>query len=146
MPPRTWQVVFDAIRTFLEGGQGRYVITAAHCLPQLPPPHPTSYTEERTYAKLLSSIKRKRRGVWAECFFVDPVADLAVLGSPDNQALWGEAEAYNALTERAVPLPIGQLPVPTGRDPEAIELARRTGSPKLLKSDMGEEFGACRVA
>jgi hypothetical protein len=27
------------------------------------------------------------------------VADVAVLGSPDNQALWDEAEAYEALTE-----------------------------------------------
>jgi hypothetical protein len=25
--------------------------------------------------------------VWAECLFVDPIADLAVLGAPDSQEL-----------------------------------------------------------
>jgi hypothetical protein len=29
--------------------------------------------------------------VWAECLFVDPVADLAVLGPVDGQELYDEA-------------------------------------------------------
>jgi hypothetical protein len=62
----------------------RFVITAAHCLPRLPPSLSFSFIEERTYAKLLGPIGRKRTPVWAECCFVDPIADLAVLWSPDR--------------------------------------------------------------
>jgi hypothetical protein len=57
---------------------GRCVITAAHCLPHLPPPHPASYTAERTYTKLLGGLDEEC-AIWAECLFVDPVADVAVL-------------------------------------------------------------------
>jgi hypothetical protein len=32
-----------------------------------------------------------------ECIFVDPIADLAVLGAPDNQALDEEALAWDDL-------------------------------------------------
>jgi len=52
----------------------RLVITAAHCLPHFPPCHGTSYTEERTYKKLLAPLKAKPT-VWAECLFADPIAD-----------------------------------------------------------------------
>jgi len=85
----------------------RYVVTAAHCLPQLPPEAPAEI-EDLMYAKLLGPLGAEPT-VWAECVFVDPVADLAVLGSPDNQELWEEAEAYAALVDNAVPLPIGRL-------------------------------------
>jgi hypothetical protein len=34
----------------------RYVITAAHCLPELPPAHGASKLEERTYQKLLGPL------------------------------------------------------------------------------------------
>ena len=33
-----------------------FVVTAAHCLPHLPPPHPWSYEEERTYGALLGPV------------------------------------------------------------------------------------------
>ena len=83
---------------------GRVVITAAHCLPELPPPHRASYTKERTYADFLSPLGQEPT-VWAECLFVDPVSDLAVFGSPDNQELSDEADAYEAprRERRAVP-------------------------------------------
>jgi hypothetical protein len=45
--------------------------------------------------------------VLAECLFVDPVADLAVLGTPNTQALYDEADACKALTDAAEALPIG---------------------------------------
>src|SRR5262249_24982412 len=38
------------------------------------------------------------------------VADIAVLGSPDGQALYDEAEAYDMLVEEAGALNIGTLP------------------------------------
>jgi len=47
--------------------------------------------------------------VWAECIFVDPIADLAVLCEPDNQELSAEAEAYQRLIGEAVPFNLGRL-------------------------------------
>jgi Trypsin-like peptidase domain len=98
------------------GAQGivkRLVITAAHCLPvdddgrlKLPPPHPASHLHERTYPELLGA----EPAVWAECLFVDPIADIAVLGTPDNQALHDEAEAYQKLVTSARCWPIADAP------------------------------------
>ena len=42
----------------------------------------------------------------AECLFVDPISDLAVLGPPDNQGLSAEYEAYEKLMAPAAPLSI----------------------------------------
>jgi hypothetical protein len=86
------------------------VITAAHCLPKkLPPPHPARYLEEATYRRLLGPLAGKRT-VWAECLFVDPVADIAVLGQPDDQALSEEADAYNELVAGLTPLMVADAP------------------------------------
>jgi hypothetical protein len=85
-------------------GQG-LVITAAHCLPKLPPAMSFSFLEKRTYAKLLGDINAPPT-IAAECLFVDPVADIAVLGEPDNQALPEAAEAYGILTGRVPDIPI----------------------------------------
>jgi hypothetical protein len=90
--------------------QGRLIVTASHCLERggesyLPPPVSFSHLEERLIGPLGGE-----QTVWAECLFVDPVADLAVLGSPDRQELWEEAVAYDALVEAAVPLKLGTLP------------------------------------
>ena len=63
---------------------GMVVITAAHCLPSLPPPHPFSHTEERTYANFIGPLGTEPT-VWAECLFVDPVADIAVLAHPTTR-------------------------------------------------------------
>jgi hypothetical protein len=61
--------------------------------------------------------------VWAECLFVDPIADIAVLGSPDDQVLCEQAQVYDALIDAAVPLPLEhivlirdpvQIPAPPG--------------------------------
>jgi hypothetical protein len=68
------------------------VITAAHCLPHLPSAHGASYAKERTYANLLGP----RDGlptVLAECVFVDPIADIAVLAAPVG--LYEEFEDYD---------------------------------------------------
>lgn len=88
----------------------RYVITAAHCLPTLPPPEAALAYEEYTYFKLLGRFRGKRT-VAAEMVFVDPIADLAVLGTPDSQELPAKARAYENLVEAAVALPIADLPV-----------------------------------
>jgi hypothetical protein len=87
------------------------IITACHCLPRLPLAHPASYLEERTYKTLLGPL-RDKPCVWAECLFADPIADIAVLGTPDTQDLYKEAEAYNRLVVGRDPLQIGDAPPP----------------------------------
>lgn len=98
-------------------GRDRLILTAAHCLfkngrPKLPPPHAFSYLHEKTYPKLLGPLGTKptKLTVWAECLFADPVADIAVLGTPDTQELAEHAEAYDALVESAKPLVIADAP------------------------------------
>jgi hypothetical protein len=72
-------------------------------------PDPASYLHERTYHALL--------GAWgaecivaAECLFVDPVSDIAVLGSPDGQELSDEEEGYEALMETGIALKVSDPP------------------------------------
>jgi hypothetical protein len=93
----------------IEADQRRYVITAAHCLPRLPAVHSFSYIEERTYRRLLGPLTAGRRTVWAECAFVDPVADIAVLAEPDNNSLPHEHERYVVLTAPVTPFLLGAL-------------------------------------
>ena len=90
----------------------RLVVTAAHCLPHLPPAHAASYVHERTYPNLVGQL-HGARNVSAEYLFVDPIADIAVLGSPElgdpnDQDAREQAEAYDALTKGAPPLRIGK--------------------------------------
>ncbi len=86
----------------------RLVVTAAHCLPHLPPAHASSFYSDRTYGGLLASLDDSKTNVWAECLFADPVADIAVLGCPDQQQLYEEASAYDSLTEGVSFLRIGK--------------------------------------
>jgi hypothetical protein len=107
--------VGDGGRGFVIEAGDRIVITAAHCLVAddrpLPPAHPWSYTAERTYPGLLGPLCEAKPTVWAECLFVDPIADIAVLGSPDNQELSDEAEAYEQLIRTVPrPFPIAEAP------------------------------------
>jgi hypothetical protein len=81
----------------------RIVITAAHCLPHLPPPMTVSSAEDRMYTDFLGPIGGAR-SIWAECLFVDPVADIAVLGKPAHDDLIEESENYTAFVEGLDPL------------------------------------------
>src|SRR6266487_3884968 len=97
------------------GRRDRLVITAAHCLTRkgevsLPPPMNFSYTQERTYPTLLGPLGKKPT-VWAECLFVDPISDIAVLGPPDDQALYDEYNAYETLMEEANDFPLTSAPM-----------------------------------
>jgi hypothetical protein len=67
--------VSDGRGFVVELNAARYVLTAGHCLPNLPPAHLASYIEERTFPNLLAPLG-KDPTVWAECLFVDPVADI----------------------------------------------------------------------
>jgi hypothetical protein len=86
--------------------RSRYVITAAHCLPELPSAHPFSLTHERTY-RLLGPLGGKP-SIAVECLVVDPIADLAVLGAPDGRAGFDEA-AYEAFVDGCSALRVGTV-------------------------------------
>jgi hypothetical protein len=87
----------------------RYIITAGHCLPRMPRCHGFSLLEERTFQKLLARLN-ERPSVWCECLFLDPIADIAVLGAPDDQELYEQADAYEALVATITPLTIAEPP------------------------------------
>ena len=87
----------------------RLIITAAHCLPSLPPCHPGAYLEELTYGKLLGPLNGKCT-IAVECRFADPIADIAVLGPPDNQVLDQDAEAYDLLVDNMATLTLADAP------------------------------------
>ena len=96
----------------------RIVITAAHCLEHasradkkqgLPTCHPGRFLQEATYGNLLGPLRGEPR-VWAACLFADPIADIAVLGQPDNQELSDKADAYDRLTEKMATFAVGDAP------------------------------------
>jgi hypothetical protein len=97
-------------RGFVVGSGDRFVITASHCLPELPPCHCGSYPEERTF-RVLGPLSAEACTITAECLFVDPVADLAVLGLPDMEVFEDDSKAYQALVQAATSLPIAELPL-----------------------------------
>jgi hypothetical protein len=96
----------------------RRIVTAAHCLPEMPPPHRAMNLNEKTYPDLLGPLGEKPT-VWAECLFADPLSDLAVLGPPDGEELYDQCEAYEELVESLFPLPIAE----TEREGEAFLLS-----------------------
>ena len=64
------------------GRDKRIVITAAHCLPFVPPCDAYSVDECRAYEELLGPLGQELTVPWVECLFVDPIGDIAVLGYP----------------------------------------------------------------
>lgn len=88
--------------------ENRFVVSAAHCLPQLPPATNFSLAEERTYRSFLGPLGGKTT-ISAECVFVDPIADLALLGSPDQKQIPHDAERYDAFINSATALGLGTL-------------------------------------
>jgi hypothetical protein len=104
-------VVENAERRARTGfGGDSVVITAAHCLPRFPPCASISYYTERTYQALLGPIGQDST-VWVECLFVDPISDIAVLGPPNDQELYDQCDAYEALMEASGSLPIDDAPM-----------------------------------
>jgi trypsin-like peptidase len=98
-------------RGFILADSGkRYVVTAAHCLPSLPPPHLARYLEEATYRRLIGPLGAEEPSVTAACVFVDPMADIAVLGPPDNQDLSDEYDQYQAFLSALPPFDIATPP------------------------------------
>jgi hypothetical protein len=97
---------------------GRVVITAAHCVAHakradrtegLPPCHLAREWYEETYPALLGPLGTEPT-VWAVCLFADLIADIAVLGQPDNHELLDQADAYDQLVNDMEALAIADAP------------------------------------
>jgi len=141
--------VGDGGRGFvIETDQRRYVVTAAHCLGEnLPPAHAASDDEERTYPDFIGMLDGSRN-VWAECVFVDPIADLAVFGEPDAGTFGDEWEAHVKLIDQTKPFALGKLRFerPIHRLPDGTTIpgnAEATSEALMLSLD-GEWF-SCRI-
>jgi hypothetical protein len=80
------------------------VVTGAHCLPRLPEPCSARFTEEVTYQRILGGLLDREPIVSAECLFVDPIADIAVIGKPDYELFGEEAQRYQELMSQATNL------------------------------------------
>lgn len=91
----------------VEHGHDRLVVTAAHCLPHLPPCYSFSALEERTYQNLLRPLGG-HPSAWAECLFADPIGDIAILGPPHGQELYDQSRAYEELVQGATPMAIAE--------------------------------------
>ena len=109
----------------------RIVLTAAHCLPELPPANPWAAALDRTYEFLLGALGDSAPSIWAECIFVDPVADIAVLGAPDEaeQELVYQAEAFEAFVASA----------------GALFAANTTSSTRVWRLSLDGRWTACQI-
>lgn len=90
-------------------GHNNFIVTAAHCLPFVPPRHLMSYLRERTYPGLVTRLGGIR-AVWVECLFMDLIADIALLGPPDSQALDKRHTFYQRMIDTIEPLAISAPP------------------------------------
>ena len=90
----------------------RRIITAAHCLPHFPAPHPGEHYDQ-VYPNLLG-VLGEEPSVCRRLLFADPIADIAVLGSPDEREMYEQASAYDELVEALKAIPIGEAQTGTG--------------------------------
>jgi len=97
-------------RGFVVAGKcSRFIITAAHCLPFVPPCASFLPLDERTYVSLLGPLG-KEPSISAECLFADPIGDIAVLGPPDGEDRIEEAEGYEKMVGAVVPFSVSEGP------------------------------------
>ena len=65
----------------------------------------TRYLHESTYHLLIGLLGAKP-SITASRYFADPVADITVLGAPDNQSLGDECGQYDAFVEALPPIDV----------------------------------------
>jgi hypothetical protein len=87
-----------------------------------------SHSFDHTYPRCVGAIDKRDRPVTVQCLFVDPVADLAVLGPPVDD------RAYDAFLETRPGLPVGSVDL------------RRTECDAWMLSLTGEWFSCHLVA
>ncbi len=125
-------------RGFAINTDPRLIVTAAHCLPQLPLPQAAAAPQERTYENFVGRIGEDRQEIWAECLFADPVADIAVLSEPDGQVFFGKNDAFETFMDQIPALECGRLPPP----PPLMEEPHQEQAWLL---GIGGEWESCRV-
>lgn len=92
---------------------GGFILTAAHCV---------NYRVEGAMAlgdPFLEKVKTSMGELVAAVAAVEPVSDIAVLGPPDNQMLFNEAQEYDEFCEQTKPVALcsrrksftGKIPV-----------------------------------
>ncbi len=97
-------------RGFIVGaGEARYVITAAHCLPEHPRPHLANSATELTVPNFLGVIGGEQT-IWCELAVDNLIDDLAVFAAPDDQELSEQCERFELFTADATALKLGQAP------------------------------------
>jgi hypothetical protein len=64
---------------------------------------------EGTYPDLIGPLDGEPT-VAAACIFVDPVADIALLGEPDNQTFYEQSAAYDDLVASIIPFKVADAP------------------------------------
>ena len=97
-------------RGFVVEHRGEHlVVTASHCLPWLPSGFGIAYSEEHAYRNMLGPLGSEPT-VACECLFINPIADVAVVGVPDTETFSDEADGYRALLEYATPFRITEAP------------------------------------
>ena len=84
------------------------MITAAHCLPELPLCEGLSTLQNRTYERFLSRLGQEQE-VWAEPLFADAAGDVAVLGPPNPMELHEQYVVYETLMKAAIPLQVADV-------------------------------------
>jgi hypothetical protein len=97
-------------RGFIVGSEkGRFVVTAAHCLPRsrYPSPHLANGVDELTFPRIMGPLGSKRT-IWAELCVLSLTDDLAVFTEPDGQELSDRHFEYERFT--ATPIPVGEPP------------------------------------
>jgi hypothetical protein len=115
----------------------RLVVTAAHCLPFLPPPGPHE-PEDSIYVELLGPLDCEQLTVWAACLFVDLVADIAVLCIPHPQHFSEGAETYARLVDDVTPFQIACVPMQPHRVPVQVKhLGKRWSAAVAVRSAAG---------
>jgi hypothetical protein len=117
--PETQRRAIEPKGTVITVGEGRgfvvehrgehLVVTASHCLPWLPSGFGIAYSEEHVYRNMLGALGSVPT-VACECLFINPIADVAVLGVPDTQTYSDEADGYRALLQYAIPFRIIDAP------------------------------------
>ena len=131
----------------MRSGHYPVIVTAMHCLPEMPPATSLSYLDERTYEGLVGPVDEAPTHT-AEILFVDPVADIAVLAEPDNQALPEDNERFYEWLAGVADdgadfpaLPMGEIETTTPYDRRDGNI--RSASAWLLSLDL--KWFRCRV-